>query len=428
MITVQNLVKAIFESKQIGLSKEVQRPKYSKWLDEASKNRLIKAVVGFRRSGKSYLLKMFSNRLIARGVPGENIFFLNFENTLLREVKTVNELRKIWEIYLQKIANINKEIYIIWDELQIVEGWEKLVRTLYEQDRFNIFISGSNSKLLSGELSSSLSGRSIELEVLPFSFIEYLKSQNIKYNNYYQNIEQIDHAFIHYLKRGGLPEQFKLNEDLATSYKDSLIRKVLLDDIIERYQIDKIATLKEVFDFVKGNITSTTSLKKIADRITSQGISVSIATIDNYLYYWQTSYALNKLTKYNFQLKRIFEKINKYYVIDNILLTGGDENDEKRLENLVYIELIRRYGRNNIYYAQNENGYEVDFLTNQEGVKSFFQVCHTLNDGNIKREFGNLKIIKNYLDGEGKILYLNDQRTEFQENNSLPVVEWLLEK
>lgn len=428
MISLQLLRNVIFESKKVDYAASVKRNDYLDILKEASKNKLIKAIIGFRRSGKSHLLKMLSSELTESGVLPENIFFLNFENDLLNDIKTVRELRILWEMYLENIANPKKDIYIIWDEIQVVKNWEKIVRTLYEQGIYNIFISGSNSKLLSGELSSSLSGRCLEFEILPFSFAEFLEKICVKHSNYYENKVEIDSAFKIYLKRGGLPEQFDLESDSSKKYIENIIKKILIDDIVKRYEVIKINTLKEIFEFVKGNVTSTTSLRKIANRIKNQGIKVSLATIDNYLYYWQTSFALNKLSRFDYQLKRVFEKTNKYYAIDNILLTGGEENDEKRLENLVYIELIRRYGRNNIYYAQNENGYEVDFLIDQEGNKSFFQVCHTLNDDNTKREFGNLKIIKNYLDGNGKVLYLNDQRTEFKENNSFPVIEWLLEK
>ncbi|EKE06399.1 MAG: ATPase [uncultured bacterium] len=427
MISLQLLNQAILESKNFDQNLSIKRDNYFDVLKEASKNKLIKAIVGFRRSGKSHLLKMLSHELQKEGVLSKNIFFLNFENDLLNEIKTVRELRILWEMYLVNIANPKEDIYIIWDEIQLVDKWEKLVRTLYEQGKYNIFISGSNSKLLSGEFSTSLSGRCLEFEILPFSFMEFLEKSNINHNNYYENREEIDIAFNLYLKRGGLPEQFDLDDDSSKKYIDNIIQKILIDDIVKRYGVEKINTLKEVFDFVKGNITSTTSLRKISERIKNQGIKVSLATVDNYLYYWQTSYSLNKLSKFDYQLKRIFEKSNKYYCVDNLLIPGGDESDEKRLENLVYCELIRRYGRKNIYYAQNENGYEIDFLVNQDNKKSFFQICYTLNDGNSKREFGNLKIINNYIKGTGKLLYLNDQRTNFKENGAVSVIEWLLE-
>ena len=175
MISVQELQQAIAESQAFNKNdKPVARKDYSDWLNQAVSNRLIKAIVGFRRSGKSFLLKILAKSLTDKKVPQNNIFYLNFENDLLKDIKTVSELRQVWELYQREIADIDKPIFIFWDEIQLVQNWEKLVRTLYEQGKYNIFISGSNSKLLSGELSSSLSGRSLSLEITPFSFKEYL--------------------------------------------------------------------------------------------------------------------------------------------------------------------------------------------------------------------------------------------------------------
>ena len=169
MISVKDLDQAIFESMQFS-STPIERDDYSSWIKRSIGNKLIKAIIGFRRSGKSYLLKMLAQFLLEQKFPSENIFYLNFENDLLSGVKTVHDLRKIWELYLQQRAIPNKPIYIIWDEIQLVKSWEKLARTLYETEKYNIYISGSNSKLLSGELSSSLSGRSLELYISPLVF------------------------------------------------------------------------------------------------------------------------------------------------------------------------------------------------------------------------------------------------------------------
>ncbi|PIP63835.1 hypothetical protein COW97_00405, partial [Candidatus Roizmanbacteria bacterium CG22_combo_CG10-13_8_21_14_all_34_12] len=203
MISLQKLKQAISESREFGLIIPVKRPAYSSWLEKSINNKLIKAVVGFRRSGKSFLLKILSKSLIDQGSPIANIFYLNFENDLLNNIKSVQELRNIWEVYLREIADPNFPIYIIWDEIQLVTGWEKLIRSLYEQGKYNIFISGSNSNLLSGELSSSLSGRSLKLEIKPFSFQEYLDYCKIDRGLYYSNKQKIDKAFSTYLKRGG---------------------------------------------------------------------------------------------------------------------------------------------------------------------------------------------------------------------------------
>jgi len=426
MISVKDLDQAIFESMQFN-STPIERDDYSSWIKRSIENKLIKAIIGFRRSGKSYLLKMLAQFLLEQKFPSENIFYLNFENDLLSGVKTVHDLRKVWELYLQQRAIPNKPIYIIWDEIQLVKSWEKLARTLYETEKYNIYISGSNSKLLSGELSSSLSGRSLELYISPFSFSEYLKYLKIDSKKYYPNKSQIDQAFIKYLRRGGLAEQFELDGESASKYKEGLIQKIILDDIVKRYQIDKVKVLHNAFQFISGNLTSTLSLRKIINRLKDQGIDITPTTLDNYIHYWETSYAINKLTKFDYKLSRVFDRTAKYYVVDNIFIPGQEENDEKRLENLVYIELIRRYGKENIFFGQDQNGYEVDFVVKLEKEFKFFQVCYKLDDNNSKREFGNLELINKYIKGKGIVLYLDDMRKNNDSKSCMPVIEWLLD-
>ncbi|MBT3249569.1 MAG: ATP-binding protein [Candidatus Pacebacteria bacterium] len=429
MITLEQLKQAISESKQLTSKPSVARVKYFSWLKKSSKNKLIKAIVGFRRSGKSYLLKMFSEYLVTQKIPHENIFYLNFENDLLIGIKTVQDLRKIWELYLSKVATLNKPIYIIWDEIQLVDNWEKLVRTLYETEQYNIYLSGSNSKLLSGEFASSLSGRAIELRVQPFSFKEYLDYLKLNYSNYYSNKAKIDQAFNHYLSRGGIAEQFDLDDDLAKNYSQGLTQKIILDDIIRRYQIDKVKVLQNIFEFISGNITSTLSLRKIVNRVANQGINISSNTLDNYIHYWETSYALAKLTKFDYRLSRVFERTAKYYTADNIFVPGGRESDEKRLENLVYHELVRRYGQENIFFGSEANGYEVDFVVKQKDQFLFYQVCLELNNDNLAREAGNLNLIQKYQSGVAELLVLNNNCQDVAKYDSINVksiTDWLL--
>lgn len=426
MISLQRLQQAISESSKFGSVTPVERIQYQDWLEKSSENKLIKAVTGFRRSGKSFLLKMLSQSLLKKGVSLANIFYLNLENDLLSQIKTVQNLRSVWEVYLREIAVPGQPVFIIWDEVQLVAGWEKLVRALYEQGKYNIFISGSNSRLLSGELASSLSGRCLSLEVRPFSFREYLSYCRIKADYYYQNKQLIDQAFSVYLKRGGIAEQFDLQDPFVSNYQTGLVQKIILDDLVKRYLIENINVLKEVFDFVCGNITSIISLRKIVNRLNEQGLKVSAATIDNYLSYWQTAFAIERLPKFDYRLSRVFSRTAKYYSVDNLLIKGREEANEKRLENLVYLELSRRYGRENVWFGQDPNGYEIDFVIKLENKFKFFQVCLELNDKNAKREFGNLNLINKYVQGEGAVLYLDDVRSGTNAEGGVPVIEWLI--
>lgn len=286
-------------------------------------------------------------------------------------------------------------------------------------------MSGSNSQLLSGELSSSLSGRSLAIQVSPFSFAEYLQYLHIDKSNYYSNKPRIDQAFVKYLRRGGLAEQFELDENLSTNYKEGLIQKIILDDIAKRYQVNKVKVLQNTFQFISGNLTSTLSLRKMINRLKNQGIDISQSTLNNYIYYWETSYALSKLTKFDYRLSRIFDRTAKYYVVDNLFVPGHSESDEKRLENLVYNELIRRHGKENIFFGSEANGYEVDFIVKQNNEFLFYQTCLKLNDDNFKREIGNLHLVKKYLNGKAEVLVLyNDCKI----NSGVPIkpiINWL---
>ncbi|MEK7553128.1 MAG: DUF4143 domain-containing protein, partial [Patescibacteria group bacterium] len=222
----------------------------------------------------------------------------------------------------------------------------------------------------------------------------------------------------------GLAEQFELDSESASKYKEGLIQKIILDDIVKRYQIDKVKVLHNAFQFISGNLTSILSLRKIINRLKDQGIDITPTTLDNYIHYWETSYAINKLTKFDYKLSRVFDRTAKYYVVDNIFISGQEENDEKRLENLVYIELIRRYGKENIFFGQDQNGYEVDFVVKIEKEFKFFQVCYKLDDNNSKREFGNLELINKYIQGESTVLYLDDFRKDASKN-ATSIIEWL---
>lgn len=425
MITIQKLQQSITESLALPPIPPTPRDKYLSWLTEASQSKLIKSVVGFRRSGKSYLLKMLAAHLVSQGIPSSNIFYLNFEHDFLSDIKNVQDLRHVWELYLREIAILKHPIYIIWDEIQLVKNWEKLVRTLYEQAEYNIFLSGSNSELLSGELSSSLAGRNLTLEVAPFRFSEYLSHEH-QNPAYYTHKPSIDQLFMTYLRRGGIAEQFGLSDSMAHNYQEGLIQKIILDDIIKRYQVDKVNILDEAFRFVRGNLTSTLSLRKIIARLANNGLSISATTLDNYLYYWRTAYALSRLSKFDYRLSQVFDRTAKYYVVDNLLIPGRQENDEKRLENLVYNELIYRYGRDNIYFGQDSNGYEIDFIVKHDNTHLFFQVCLVLTDQNIAREKGNLDLAGNHLKGIGRVIYLDDQRTDPTGDFAVPIIPWLL--
>ncbi|RMD65912.1 ATP-binding protein, partial [Candidatus Pacearchaeota archaeon] len=401
VINVRQLRRARREARVLPRGKRVAREDYWQWLQEAEKSRLIKTIVGFRRVGKSFLLKMWLREL-EKKYGRENVLYLNFESDWLREVKTVQELRQVWEMYVKEIAKAGEKV-VIWDEVQVVKEWEKLVRQLYEMGGVRIWLSGSNSSLLSGELASALAGRNLSLLVQPFSFREFLEYKGIRVD-YEENEEAVERALRVYLRRGGLGEQLDLSQELAKNYRDNLLQKVIIDDIAQRFKVRNVRVLKDIFEFVAGNVSSVVSLRRIAGQLENQGIKVSIETVDNYLHYWQEAFALARVDKLDYKLGRVFRRVGKYYVVDNLFIRGGEENDEKRLENLVYWELRRRWGGEKVFYGKKEGRYEVDFIVMKNGEKEYIQVCWRLHEGNVKRELGNLDLAEKYGGGRGKLL------------------------
>ncbi len=421
VINVNQLRRARGEARRLPPGKVVKRDDYWYWLEEAGKSRLIKTITGFRRVGKSYLLKLWLREL-EKKYGKENVLFLNFESDWLREIKTVRELRQVWELYLKEIAKTGKKA-IIWDEIQVVYQWEKLIRQLYEMGEVDIWLSGSNSSLLSGELASSLAGRSLNLRVQPFSFKEFLDYKGIE-KDYDENYEVVERELRNYLRRGGLVEQFELSEELAKNYRDNLLQKVIIDDIASRFEVKNVGMLKEIFEFVVGNVSSIVSLRRIVGQLENQGLRVAIETVDNYLRYWQEAFALARADKFDYKLRRVFRRLGKYYVVDNLFISGGEENREKRLENLVYWELRRRY-KGQVFYGKEEGRYEVDFVVRNEGREEYVQVCWRLHEGNIKRELGNLDLARKYGGGGGRLLVMEGAET-VDDGRVMEVGRWLV--
>lgn len=433
MLTIDQIKTVITDSKEISVEKEVERMRYLEWLKRGAGSRLIKVISGFRRSGKTFLLKQLSKNIEkSGGVPFWNICFLNFEHDLLSKIKDVEDLRNLFDLYIKNIAVPNKPVYLVFDEIQNIKDWEKLVRTLYEKGGYNIFISGSNSQLLSGELSSSLSGRFIELKIYPFDFKEYLQFNNIQVNrddNYYRQKDLIDNLYQKYLLYGGLPEQFNLEEEFKNNYLEALIQKIILDDIVKRFQIRKAFLLSELFQFVIGNMTSHLSLRKICNAFKSQGIDISVPTLNRYLAYFQSAYVFFKLSRFSYKLYTLFEKNNKYYAVDNLLLNFDFISREKKLENVIAGFLIKKYGLQNVFFGMEDKGYEVDFIVKQKvGRFLIIQVCLYLTDENKKREIGNLQVANKYLKGDRLVVVEADLRKEKKEKVKVKtVVEYLLE-
>jgi len=351
-------------------------------------NSLIKVLVGQRRSGKSYILRQIIHELIQGGTKPKNIFYLNKELVEFDGVSDYKQLAKLIEMYRQKLK-VRGKVYIFLDEIQEIEGWEKIVNSLSQnhKEQYEVFITGSNSKMLSSELSTYLSGRYVSFEVLPFSFTEYTACKKLPKNK---------ENFIDYLKTGGLPELFHLTEEeTKVHYVSSLKDTVMLKDIVAKYNIKDAQLLENVFKFIADNIGNLFSTNSLVNHLKSSGIKTNHETISNYVLYLTQTYLVHCVERYDIKGKEIFSASKKYYLNDlsfrNFLSSDFDYGLGKHLENVVYLH-FRQLGYK--IYVGSIIGEEVDFVVEKEGDKKYVQVAYTLTEKKVaNREFRSLEKI-----------------------------------
>ncbi len=370
-----------------------ERKFYLKKVEQFLNNDLIKVFIGQRRVGKSYLMRQVIKKLLASGVARKNIFYLNKEIVDFDEIKTHLDLKKIIDIYKEKIKPKGK-VYYFFDEIQEVKNWEKIVNSLSQDYRYKseVFISGSNSKMLSGELATYISGRYIDFEIFPFSYVEYVKYFKLKKNK---------ETFLAYLHDGGLPEFFQLEtEESKRYYLQALKNTIILKDIVDRYKIKDVKLLEKILDFISDNIGNTFSSASITNFLKSKGRRISFDTVSNYLKYLTETFLIHEVNRFDLKGKDILDSGKKYYLNDlsfrNFVFSTFDEGLGGHLENLVY--LYFRANNWKIYIGKIEDK-EVDFVIEKCGKKKYVQVAHSLNSKKVvAREFGNLEKIRDSYD------------------------------
>jgi len=353
-----------------------------------SNNKLIKVIVGQRRAGKSYILRQIANELMSRDVNPNNIFYFNKEFIDFDFVRHYSDLENLVKQYKEKLKPKGK-IYLLIDEIQNIAEWERFVNS-YSQDftaQYELFISGSNSKMLSGELATLLSGRYVTFEVFPFSFKEYsgITKQ-----------ELIKQTYINYMESGGLPEFFTLpNEQTRRHYTASVMDTVLLRDIIQHFSVGDPKLLEDVFVYLVNNSSNLVSINNIANYMKSSGRKTSYDTVANYIGYIEDSFLMHKAERYDIKGKDTISGTSKYYANDlafkNYLYSGYGYGIGYKLENLVYLEL-RRAGYE-VYVGVMRNK-EVDFVAKKANELLYVQCAYLLVDEQtIKREYASLEAI-----------------------------------
>ena len=338
-------------------------------------NKIIKVVTGVRRSGKSTLLQMYRDELIANGVSLSQIQFVNFE---LMKYDYIRTYRQLYDFITQNMV-VGKKNYLFFDEIQQVEGWEKTINSLTLEYDTDIYVTGSNAYLLSSELATLISGRYVEIKMLPLSFKEY-------YEYYKNDGKSADELFNEYLKYGGLPQLLSLPSDEKTisSFLESIYDTVILKDVVGRNKLKDIDLLKRVFAFVCGNVGSITSTNSMAKYIAMEAKldrSLRPATIGNILEMLENAFIIYKANRYDVKGKEVLKSLEKYYVTDtglkNTIVGYNLENYGHSIENVVYLELLRRGYK--VYVGKCDNK-EIDFVAIKKEETRYFQVTESLSD------------------------------------------------
>lgn len=365
-----------------------KRNEYTDKITDYIGNRLIKVLVGQRRSGKSYILRQVAKQLVDSGVKPENTLFINREFTDLDFLKTYKDLDELIKLYKKELKPSGK-VYIFIDEIQIIEGWEKVVNS-YSQDfseSYELFISGSNSKMLSGELATLLSGRYVSFEVFPFSYTEYVGITEE---------EKGRQSYIAYMNSGGLPELFMLQKpELKRNYVSAIKDTVLLRDIIQRHNVRDAKLLEDIFVFLVNNASNLISITNIVKYFKGQGRRTSFDAVSTYIGYIEDTFLVHRCDRYDIKGKDTLSGNAKYYINDlaykNYLYSGYGYGFGYLVENLVYLEL-RRSGFD-VYVGALRNK-EVDFVAKKADRVLYLQSTYMLTDETtVEREYSALEAI-----------------------------------
>ena len=368
----------------------IKREKYLKNIRPFYVQDLIKVITGIRRCGKSVILTQIIDEIKENGVKDEQIIYVNFEFADFADLTNAKELNTYIE---EKLVNKEK-YYVFFDEIQNVTGWEKVVNSLKAKysNGISIFITGSNSDLLSGELATHIAGRYVSFKVYPFTFDEVCEFKNVMDKDKYE----LEKIFDDYIIWGGMPQRFYMtDESQVRTYLSDIYNSIVIKDIIERFKIKDIDLFNKILTYIVTTPSQTFSAENLSNYLLSENIEVSKITLYNYLEYMCRAMLINKVDRYDVRGKRILNGKYKYYLTD--LGLGQVINSERKkqmgayLENIVYNELISR--GYDVKVGTLENG-EIDFIATRFDEKIYVQVTYILSDDSvIEREFNAFKKI-----------------------------------
>ena len=395
----------------------IQRKEYMNKLIAFKDKQLIKVITGIRRCGKSTLLEIYQNWLLEHGTEKAQILSINFEDIDFEEL---TDYRRLYS-YLKERLVPGKVTYIFLDEIQHVEDFPKVVDSLYIKKNVDIYITGSNAYMLSSEIATLISGRYVQIEMLPLSFKEYMEStgsmadRGVKYAEYLENS-----SFPYTLALKGQPDEIR-------DYLEGLYNTIVVKDIVSRKKITDTMMLKSVLRFVFDNIGNPLSSKKIADTMTSDGRKIDTKTVEKYLEALAESYIIYQAKRYNIKGKQYLKTLEKYYVVDiglRYMLLGSRQMDAGHiLENVVYLELLRR-GYD--VYVGKIDSFEVDFVAQNSKGTWYYQVALSVRDEKtLERELRPLMAIRDHY--PKMILTLDDDpEAQYDGIRRINARDWLL--
>lgn len=395
------------------------RKEYLQQLIAWREKHLIKVITGVRRCGKSTLFSLYIKYLKNNGVQDRQIISINLENIENEHLLDYHALYS----HIKELLQVDVYTYVFIDEIQQCKGFEKAVDSLFNKDNVDLYITGSNAYMLSGELATLLSGRYVEIQMLPLSFREYLDFTRAGMDN-------LTPSFNRYLKHGSFPyvPMLEQQDSVIRTYIEGIYTTILIKDVAQRKAITDVALLERIIKFLGSSIGSPISAKKICDTIISSGRKISVNTVDAYLQALLDSYIFYKVDRYDIKGRSFLKTLGKYYIVDmglrNHLLMNSESDIGHQIENIVYLELIRRKYRVSIGKMANK---EVDFVAaSQEGL-TYIQVSTSiLDEDTLKRELAPLQAIQ---DNHPKLLLSLDEIGAGSNHNGIQqknLLQWLI--
>ncbi len=368
---------------------QIARTHYFNQLVSYKDKQIIKVITGVRRCGKSTLLLQYRQYLLEQGIPESRIISINFEDydyDALRDPKALHS-------YIRRRLQSDQMTYILLDEIQNVEDFQRVVDSLYIQNNVDVYLTGSNAHLLSGELATLLSGRYVQIEMLPFSFHEFLQMSGEN-----QNPEA---AYRRYIENGSFPFALLLKDNgrQVQDYLRSLYNTIIVKDVVARRKIDDVMMLESVLRFAADNIGNTLSTHRISNTMTSSRRSINVRTVENYLSALMESFILYQVKRYNIKGKEYLKTLEKYYMVDmglrRAMLGRSAQADTGHiLENIIFLELKRRGYE---VFIGKIDQWEVDFVARGDQKTVYIQVAATVREkATLERELRPLQKISDH--------------------------------